>query len=308
VKAIVPVIEGLARGELTHRADVAGRDELAQMATAVNAAAAGIRTALEAEQVDWQAVGKQRAEVGRIRQLVENAPINIVYADRELRIAYLNPAARATFRQFEQALALRADELVGRPVEVLHSKPDALRAALADPAKLPYRERFEVGADSLDLVASPIQSESGDYIGPMLTFEVVTAKLAAERQLEEARQREATAAEERRRAEQEKAAQERAAAAEREAEQRARAEGERARAAELRAKVDSILEVVHAAGEGDLTRRIEVEGSDAVGQLGEGLTEFLRSLSANIAEIAGDRKSTRLNSSHRYISRMPSSA
>ncbi|MBK8003484.1 MAG: HAMP domain-containing protein [Gemmatimonadetes bacterium] len=283
---MMPAVEALARGELTGQLHVEGKDELAQMAGSLNRTLAGIHTALGADQVEWAAVGRQREEVGRIRQLVENAPINIVHADHELRISYLNPAARATFRGLEQHLAARASELVGRPVELLHPRPAEFRAALGNPATLPLRDRITLGEDTLDLVASAIRGEDGGYLGPMITFEVVTAKLAAERQLEAARQREVELAEERRREEKAEAERAQRAAAEREAEERARAEDERTRAADLRAKVDAILAVVDAAGQGDLTRTIHVDGSDAVGQLGHGLGDFLGSLATSIGEIA----------------------
>ena len=53
------------------------------------------------------------------------------------------------------------------------------------------------------------------------------------------------------------------------------AEREKATAEELQSKVDQILAVVNAAAEGDLTQEITVSGSDAIGQLGEGLAQFL---------------------------------
>jgi methyl-accepting chemotaxis protein WspA len=53
----------------------------------------------------------------------------------------------------------------------------------------------------------------------------------------------------------------------------------------LRAKVDSLLEVVSKAASGDLTGKVSITGSDAIGQLGKGLAkmfENLRSLLNNV--------------------------
>jgi methyl-accepting chemotaxis protein len=50
-------------------------------------------------------------------------------------------------------------------------------------------------------------------------------------------------------------------------------------------KVDSILAVVTAAGNGDLTQEISVKGSDAVGQMGEGLARFFQNLRESIQQI-----------------------
>ncbi len=63
------------------------------------------------------------------------------------------------------------------------------------------------------------------------------------------------------------------------------AERERLAAQELTQKVDSILTVVSAAGQGDLTQEIQVHGSDAIGQMGEGLAKFFADLRSSIGSI-----------------------
>jgi methyl-accepting chemotaxis protein len=60
---------------------------------------------------------------------------------------------------------------------------------------------------------------------------------------------------------------------------------------ELGRKVDSILSVVGAATKGDLTQDIAVSGSDAIGQLGDGLRNFFANLRTSIAGIAGNATS-----------------
>ena len=65
-----------------------------------------------------------------------------------------------------------------------------------------------------------------------------------------------------------------------------RDEVERKSAEELRTKVDSMLEVVHAAGSGDLTKEVTVNGSDAIGQMGEGLDKFFSKLRRDIQSIS----------------------
>jgi methyl-accepting chemotaxis protein len=69
------------------------------------------------------------------------------------------------------------------------------------------------------------------------------------------------------------------------------AEREKQAAAELTEKVDSILAVVNAAAAGDLTREIAVTGSDAVGQMGEGLSRFFRNLRQSVQQISENAQS-----------------
>jgi PAS domain S-box-containing protein len=54
---------------------------------------------------------------------------------------------------------------------------------------------------------------------------------------------------------------------------------------DLQQKVEVILEVVRAASQGDLTREIAVSGSDAIGQMGEGLAHFFKSLRQSVQQI-----------------------
>ncbi|MFZ0146445.1 MAG: PAS domain S-box protein, partial [Candidatus Sulfotelmatobacter sp.] len=69
------------------------------------------------------------------------------------------------------------------------------------------------------------------------------------------------------------------------------AEREKLAAVELKQKVDSILKVVTAASEGDLTQEITVLGSDAVGLMGQGLSKLLGNLRTGFAAIGQNAQS-----------------
>jgi methyl-accepting chemotaxis protein len=60
---------------------------------------------------------------------------------------------------------------------------------------------------------------------------------------------------------------------------------QKAAADDLKRKVDSILVSVSAATKGDLTQAITVSGKDAIGQMGEGLAQFLGNLRSSIGRI-----------------------
>jgi len=60
---------------------------------------------------------------------------------------------------------------------------------------------------------------------------------------------------------------------------------------ELKRKVDSMLKVVAAAAEGDLTHEITVSGQDAIGQMGEGLARFFKDLRGSVSAISDSAQS-----------------
>ncbi|MDE1152031.1 MAG: methyl-accepting chemotaxis protein [Micavibrio sp.] len=68
-------------------------------------------------------------------------------------------------------------------------------------------------------------------------------------------------------------------------EHQAAQEAERLRTLELQEKVQSILEVVQQASEGDLTQQITVSGKDSIGQMGEALARFFADLRQRITAI-----------------------
>ncbi len=291
----VTVLEAIATGDLTRSSDRSELAEIRRMGESLDHAVHGMREALGADRVEWAAVGRERAEVTRIRQLIDNAPTNIMYADAELVLQYLNPAALASFTRLEKHLPVKATELVGQSLSVFHADP-AYQSLLANPDQAPRPVRFDCGNETIDSLACTIRDAAGHAIGVMMTWEFVTQKLAAERAVKDAQEHELQNAESRRKLEAEASERRHREAAEREADQRARAEEERARAAELRGKVDEILAVVDAAGSGDLTGTIHVRGEDAVGRLGEGLSRFFQNLRGSIANIARTAESVAASS------------
>jgi methyl-accepting chemotaxis protein len=200
----------------------------------------------------WSVVTDQERlaeEAARIQSMMENSPINVMYADRDLVIRYMNPASTRQLRALQQYLPVPVDNMIGQCIDIFHKTPSHQRAVLGDAKNLPRRTTIRVGPESLDLLVSPINDSKGAYIGAMVTWEVITQKLEAERREKELVER------------------------------------DRATQEDLKAKVNSMLAVVQQAAQGDLTQEVTVRGSDAIGQMGEGLASFLVAMRDNMAEL-----------------------
>ncbi|WP_169979358.1 methyl-accepting chemotaxis protein [Tautonia rosea] len=118
----------------------------------------------------------QEREMNRLAQMVANAPLNMMFADRDLRIRYLNPKSIETLTRLQGSLSVPVHKMIGQSLDAFHKNPENQRALLADPANLPYHSTMHLGSELIDLVASAIVDENGEYLGPMLTWEIVTEK------------------------------------------------------------------------------------------------------------------------------------
>ncbi len=200
------------------------------------------------EDVSIQKVVEQ--EQSRLAAMLENNPTNVLMADRDLKIIYVNPASLATLKKLEKHLPVKPEHVFGSYIDVFHKNPDYQRKILSDPRNLPVRANIKIGPEMADLLVTAIYDQDKNYLGPMVTWELITEKLETQRKAQEVSDRE-------------------------------RQQGD-----DLRQKVERILEVVNSASLGDLTRDITVRGTDAIGQIAEGLSKFLTNLRGNVTSIA----------------------
>ena len=203
--------------------------------------------------ISWEIVTekvKSDQKMAQVAGLVENNPVNMMYADKDLNLAYINPTGKDVLRGVEGLVGMKVDEMIGQSIDVFHQNPAHARNILADPRNLPHRAEIVVGEATFDLLVSAIYDDEQNYLGPMVTWEDITEKLRTEKERQELNEREQNQAE------------------------------------ELKSKVDDMLVVVDSAAQGDLTNSIEVKGEDAIGRMGVGLEKLLSDMRGNISEIA----------------------
>ena len=276
IEEVADSLKGMAEGNLrVNQLQVDSSDEIGVLGTAFNGLLDGLKNfishsgnILKGEthneefgvQGDFkkaldgmlsQAKTKKEADVEmmKVMAMVENMPMNVMYADTDFKMKYVNPNGAKILKSVEQFLPVRVDNILGQSVDVFHKDKAMIRKLISDPRNLPYATIIDVGPEKLDLQATAIYDKSGQYLGPMVTWNVVTAKIEMERKAKEMAEREKTQAE------------------------------------DLKHKVDSILDVVTAAAKGDLTREITVSGSDSMGQMGQGLGKFFGNLRQSMSNI-----------------------
>jgi methyl-accepting chemotaxis protein len=134
------------------------------------------RTATAAPETATEPAALER-ELAIQRGLSENSPINIILANTDLVITYLNPASVNTLKTLEHLLPCAVGEIVGKSIDVFHRNPSHQRKLLGDPRNLPHRAMIALGDETLDLLVSPVYDDNKEYLGPMVTWDVATERL-----------------------------------------------------------------------------------------------------------------------------------
>jgi methyl-accepting chemotaxis protein len=118
--------------------------------------------------------------------MMENAPINIMCADLDFKLRYLNPASVKTLRTLEKYLPKPVDQLVGQSIDIFHRSPEIARRITKDDKQLPYVAKIKLGPETLKLLVAPMYDNNKSYIGPMVTWEVISSQMTLVSEITEA--------------------------------------------------------------------------------------------------------------------------
>lgn len=136
----------------------------------------------------------QDINIGRIQSMMDNIPINVMMADKDGNILYINPRSKQTLKKIEKDLPISVDKMMGASFDVFHKNPSHQRKLIADDRNLPHRANIKVGSNSMDLLASAVYDNKKNYLGPMITWEITTDRLQLINDITEASQQLAAAA------------------------------------------------------------------------------------------------------------------
>ena len=124
------------------------------------------------------AVSQQSMDFGQVyQQLVEKSPANVMYADKNFVIRYMNQSSLETLKKVEHLLPFKADEIVGKSIDSFHKDPARIRAILTQGLKLPHYGMFLLGTERMELTAHAILDGNGEVSGYMAAWDIVTEKL-----------------------------------------------------------------------------------------------------------------------------------
>lgn len=204
--------------------------------------------------VNWSVVTDRerlQAEGAMLKSSMEGADVNIMCCDLDFNITYLNPKSIKVLKQIQEFVPVKVDSMMGTNIDVFHKVPQNIRKILSSESNLPHSVRIKIGPEWADLTASAIRDAQGKFNGVVVSWDIVTDKVKADQEIKAAAAR------------------------------------EKERAEDLQGKVNSLLEVVTQASEGDLTAQVTVSGDDSMGQLGDGIRKMLLDLKDIIGQVMG---------------------
>ncbi|MFN7612924.1 MAG: methyl-accepting chemotaxis protein [Alphaproteobacteria bacterium] len=119
------------------------------------------------------------SEAFRLKQMIEDMPINIVSADvrNGFRMDYMNKAALSLLQSLKAHFSLPAEKMLGQPLAQFHEYMSAQQRLIEDPRNLPHRARIKVGPETLEMMVSAIRDRKGEYQTAMLTWNIVTKQV-----------------------------------------------------------------------------------------------------------------------------------
>jgi methyl-accepting chemotaxis protein len=122
----------------------------------------------------------------RLKRMVDKMPINIMMCDPDtFEINFMNETSLNTLRSIENLLPVKADKVLGSCIDIFHKSPAHQRGLLANPKNLPHRAKIKLGTEWLDLNVAAIVDNQGNYLGPMVSWSVVTQQVRVADQVQQ---------------------------------------------------------------------------------------------------------------------------
>ena len=124
----------------------------------------------------------------RLERALETCKANVMVADNDFNIKYMNKSVLEMMRDNEVRLrdalpGFSADQLIGMNVDVFHKNPSHQRRMVQNLSRV-YETDIEVAGLTFGLVATPIFSRTGDRLGTVVEWYDKTEELAREEERE----------------------------------------------------------------------------------------------------------------------------
>ena len=139
-------------------------------------------------------------ETARVQKALDSVSTNVMMADADLNVIYMNDSVKTMFSEAEEDLReqlphFEAEKILGANIDIFHANPVHQRTLLAQ-LNDTFSSELTVGTRIFKFIANPVINEKGERLGTVVEWADLTAERKAERAEAERREIEVRHAEE----------------------------------------------------------------------------------------------------------------
>ncbi|MEM7179936.1 MAG: methyl-accepting chemotaxis protein [Spirochaetota bacterium] len=128
-------------------------------------------------------------ENARIRSALDNVTTNVMVADKDFTITYMNQAIVNMFRKAEKEIKKElphfdVNALLGTSIDRYHKSPEHQRSILGKMSSS-YTSSITIGGRSFNLIASPIHNGEQERLGSVVVWLDTTEELAVQEEVDQ---------------------------------------------------------------------------------------------------------------------------
>ncbi|WP_250656858.1 methyl-accepting chemotaxis protein [Alkalimarinus coralli] len=181
IKDSLTNLAAIRNGDYSQTLEMNGNNELSSLTRSIT-------TMRIKNGFDVEDSAKRAAAATRVRQALDVCNTNVMMADSNLNIIYMNNAVKRMFKDAEKDLQkdlseFDAEKLMGANVDIFHKNPTHQRqmmAALTDP----YETTIKIGGRTFTLVTTPVFGDNGNRLGTVVEWEDRTNEVAIEKEID----------------------------------------------------------------------------------------------------------------------------
>ncbi|MDX8409981.1 MAG: methyl-accepting chemotaxis protein [Mariprofundales bacterium] len=114
-------------------------------------------------------------EMFRLKRVVEQNPNAVMLANHTtLNITYINPSAERLFTSIESFLPCKANQLVGKNIDIFHKDPSHQRGILSKKEDFPMSSSFVAAGHDIAFTADALDDSDGNWDAIMVAWADVT--------------------------------------------------------------------------------------------------------------------------------------
>lgn len=175
LRKLIIAAEKVAAGELSAAIQLDRTDEIGLLANSFGKMVDALK----------EAAAQQSGKMSQLSSMIENASFNIMFADNDDKISYMNPASLETLKKIEHVLPCRAEEVVGQSIDIFYNNPERQRNLLTDSNNLLHTTNIPLGDEVIEIATTAIFDKDKARIGTMANWQIVTVTVRLSESLSE---------------------------------------------------------------------------------------------------------------------------